>query len=112
MVTNMSEVDKQVNELIEAIRVSKTFLEYEKQKNNLKQEPELKNQVDEYRAKNFELQTMEDDGHLAERIEAFANQYAYLSEQPKVRAFLDAELALCRLLQSITDNVVDSIDFE
>lgn len=108
----MKEVESQVNDLIEALKASNTYLEYERTKEILKEDPVLKDKVDEYRVKNFELQNMEDDGHLAERIEAFAAEHAYLSEQPKVRAFLDAELAICRLLQDITDNIIESIDFE
>lgn len=108
----MKEVEEQLQNLISGIKQSKIYQEYELQKNNLKQEPELKEQVDEFREKNYELQTMEDDGHLAERIEAFGAQYAYLIEQPKVRAFLDAELALCRMLQEISEQLFERIDFE
>ena len=42
----------------------------------------------------------------------FAKENMELSETPKVRAFLDAELALCRMLQEITERVVAAIDFE
>ena len=55
---------------------------------------------------------MEDDGTLQDKIENFAHANMELSEQPKVRAFLDAELALCRMLQEITQRVIKAIDFD
>lgn len=108
----MNLVDEKLSELIAAIKQSDVFAEYEETKEILKEDPELKKQVDEYRAKIFSLQNMEDDGHLGERIEAFAEEKLYLTSQPKVRSFLDAELALCRLLQEVTDEIVESMNFE
>lgn len=108
----MNSVDEKLSELITAIKQSEIFVEYEETKEILKEDPELKRQVDDYRAKIFGLQNMEDDGHLGERIEAFAAEKAYLTDKPEVRAFLDAELALCRLLQEVTDDIVESINFE
>ena len=68
--------------------------------------------MDAYRTENYRLQTMPDDGTLEERIEAFAQANIELSEEPRAREFLDAELALCRMLQEIVDRVVSGIDFE
>ncbi len=108
----MTEIDNELFTLIEAVRHSHTYKEYDRCRITLKSDPELKERVDRYREENYRLQTAEDDGTLQERIEAFAKENMELSETPKVRAFLDAELALCRMLQEITDRVVAAIDFE
>lgn len=108
----MKEVDQEIKHFIESIKKSKTFLEYDKQKELLKQDPELKAQVDAYRQENFRLQNAPDDGHAEERMEAFADKYADFIEQPRVSAFLDAELNLCRMIQHITDAVMESLNFE
>lgn len=108
----MNEVDEVVQQIIGAVRNSRTYLEFEKQKEIMKQDPELKAKVDEYREENFRLQNAPDDAYAAERMEAFADKYASFIEQPKVSAFLDAELNLCRMIQEATDAVIDSLNFE
>lgn len=108
----MSEVDNDTKQFIEAVKKSRTYQEYEKQKELLKQDPELKEKVDSYRKENFKLQNSVDDGHLGERMEAFADRYADFIEMPKVSAFLDAELNLCRMLQDATNEIIGSLNFE
>lgn len=108
----MTEIDNELFTLIEAVKESRTFKEYDRCRKVLKSDPELKARVDKYREENYRLQIMEDDGTLQDKIEAFARENMELSEQPRVRAFLDAELALCRMLQEITDRVVRAIDFD
>jgi cell fate (sporulation/competence/biofilm development) regulator YlbF (YheA/YmcA/DUF963 family) len=108
----MTEIDNELFILIEAVKGSHTFKEYDRCRKVLKSDPELKARVDKYREENYRLQIMEDDGTLQDKIETFARDNMELSEQPRVRAFLDAELALCRMLQEITDRVVRAIDFD
>ncbi len=108
----MTEIDNELFTLIEAVKDSKTYKEYDRCRKMLKSDPELKERVDKYREQNYRLQIMEDDGTLQDKIEAFARENMELSEQPRVRAFLDAELALCRMLQEITQRVIKAIDFE
>lgn len=107
----MSEIDAEVKQLIEAVKKSKTFEEYDKQKNILKADPDLKAQVDNYRREVFELQNS-NDGNARERMEAFAEKYSDFVELPKVSAFLDAEVNLCKMMQELTHRVVDSLEFE
>ena len=102
----MVEVENELYALVVAVKHSDTYKEYDRWRNILKTNP------DEYRTENYMLQTSEDDGTLEERIEKFAAENEELSEEPRVRAFLDAELALCRMLQEITNRVVKGIDFE
>ena len=108
----MTEIDNELFILIEAVKGSHTFKEYDRCRKVLKSDPELKARVDKYREENYRLQIMEDDGTLQDKIENFARENMELSEQPRVRAFLDAELALCRMLQEISERVVKAIDFE
>lgn len=108
----MTEIDNELFTLIEAVKASNTYKEYDRCRKVLKSDPELKARVDKYREENYRLQIMEDDGTLQDKIDTFARENMELSEQPKVRAFLDAELALCRMLQEITQRVIKAIDFD
>ena len=67
-------------------------------------------QIDEFRAKNFEMQTGKD--MVFEKIEAFEKEYRDFRENPLVNDFLAAELAFCRLIQNNNARIADAIDFE
>ena len=108
----MTEIDNELFTLIEAVKRSNTYKEYDRCRIALKSDPALMQRVDKYREENYRLQTQDDDGTLQDRIDKFAKDNMELSEMPRVRAFLDAELALCRMLQEITDRVIRAIDFE
>lgn len=108
----MTEVDNELFVLIEAVRHSETYKEYDRKRIALKSDPELKKRVDNYRTEIYRLQTMPDDGTLEDRIDAFEQSNLDLTEEPRAREFLEAELALCRMLQEIVDRVVSGIDFE
>lgn len=108
----MVEVEHELFTLVEAVKHSVTYKNYDRARIILKSDPELMERVHAYREENYRLQTSPDDGMLEDRIEAFAEANMELSEEPRVRAFLDAELALCRMLQEITDRVIEGIDFE
>ena len=110
----MTEVDDEVKRLIEAVKSSNTYKVYDKQKKLLKKNPELKAAVDQYRKENFELQSSISvaDENAERRMEEFAEKYADFLEDSRVSDFLDAENNLCRMMQELTDRVVDSLDFE
>lgn len=89
---------------------SPEYKEYALQKEKVKQYPELKAQIDAFRARNFEMQTSKD--MVFETIEAFEREYRDFRENPLVDEFLAAELAFCRLLQKNNAEIMDAIDFE
>jgi len=108
----MIEVEHELFMLVEAVKHSETFKNYDRARVILKSDPELMERVNAFREENYNLQTSPDDGMLEDRIEAFAEANAELTEEPRVHAFLEAELALCRMLQEITNRVIEGIDFE
>lgn len=108
----MGEIDEEVKLLIQAVKQSKTYKEYEKQKKRLKENEELKAQVDQYRKENFRLQAESDDPNIKFKLEEFADRYADFLDEPDVSAFLDAENNLCRMMQELTDRVIASLDFD
>lgn len=95
---------------IGTILESSEYKEYALQKERVKQYPELKAQIDEFRARNFEMQTSKD--MVFEKIEAFERKYKDFRENPLVNDFLAAELAFCRMLQRNNIRIMDAIHFE
>lgn len=94
------------------IQESATYKEYFYQREKIKKQPELYAKVNEFRQRNFEIQNESDSEELFDRMEAFEREYAKFRENPMVEAFLQAELAFCRMMQDINTLLTAEIDFE
>ncbi len=106
----MSNIDNSVDRLISAVKESAVYDKYMQQLSEVKKNPELKKQIDEFRKRNFELQNSEDIA--LEKMEAFEQEYANFREIPLVSEFLAAELAFCRMMQEINLRITEAVRFE
>jgi len=106
----MNEVDEATEKLVEVVLASQEYQEYRTQLEKVKQFPELKKKVDEFRQHNYALQSSPD--YAFDKMEEFEREYRDFLEDPLVASFLDAELALCRMMQHISYRVVEAVDFE
>ena len=106
----MNQLDEAVEQLVEVIRASEDYQEYHKQLEKVKQYPELKEKIDEFRRRNFELQCSPD--YAFDKMEQFELEYREFQEDPLVSDFLAAELAFCRMVQDIEQKLTENIDFE
>ena len=102
-ITSDENVNQAVEQMVQAIRNTDAYLEYQKQLARVKEQPELKRQIDEFRTRNFELQTSKDTNF--DKLDQFR-------ENPLVSDFLAAELAFCRMMQGIGLYVTDQMHFE
>lgn len=104
------DLNQAVEDMIAALRESKVYRTYQEALAVVKQQPELKHEIDEYRKKNY---LMQNSGDMAfESIEQFEREYSDFRENPLVSEFLAAELALCRMVQQISLHVTEKLDFE
>lgn len=106
----MSKIDSAVETFIAAILDTDEYKEYDAQRNRIKQFPELKAQVDEYRARNYSLQTGEDAAF--EKVDQFEKEFEDFRENPLVSDFLAGELAFCRMIQNINNCITEAVHFE
>lgn len=88
------------------------YKEYLHQREELKKQPQLYAQVNEYRQKNFAIQNGTDVAELFDKMEAFEREYRAFRENPVVDDFLRAELAFCRMMQEMNVLLTSEIDFE
>jgi cell fate (sporulation/competence/biofilm development) regulator YlbF (YheA/YmcA/DUF963 family) len=108
-----SDVMEKAKELSETIAASETYQRYALQRDTLRKQPDLYQKVNEFRQRNYELQNAEDNSEaLFEKMEAFEKEYEKFRENPLVDDFLRAELAFCRMMQSLSDVIMEDIDFE
>ena len=107
-----NEVMEAAKKLAQIIRDTDVYQEYLRQREALKQQPELYAQVNEYRQKNFEIQNESEGTELFDRMEAFEREYREFRENPAVDDFLRTELAFCRMMQEMNVLLTAEIDFE
>ncbi|MCM1160191.1 MAG: YlbF family regulator [Roseburia sp.] len=110
----MTQYDQELETFIKAVKNTDAFIEYEKQKERIKAYPDLKARLDEFRERNYRLQTSENTNELFEEIDKFTIEYEAFREIPMVHDFLQKELAYCRMIQQINDRLLKAfaVDFE
>ena len=57
--------------------------------------------MDRFRISNFRVQNQSDPEHMFEEMNRLEQESEELRKIPQVNAYLDAELAVCRLMQKI-----------
>ena len=99
----MNTVDESLNHLIEAVRHSKEFQDYQIVKAKVEKYPEKKRSLDKYRTRMYKIQN--NHGETERESERF-RQDALIDE------FLTAELALCRMVQRINWTLIEELHFD
>ena len=77
----------------------------------LNKDPDLKRSVDDFRQRNYNFQQSEDID-LNEYDQFRSELVGFRASDQRVDTFLDAELALCRMIQDISYRITEAIDFE
>lgn len=106
----MDEIDKSVERLLQSVRGSDIYREYKKQEEKLCLNPELMERVNQFRTNNYHLQREAESQGLFRATDKLIKESSQLRKIPEVNAYLDAELALCKLLQRIGRVVTEEID--
>lgn len=106
----MNRIDVALKQLLDAVKDSTEYKEYMEMLEEVKKYPDLKEQIDIFRKRNFDMQNSADSSF--EQIEQFQQEYATFRENPLVSDFLASELAFCRLMQQINLQLTDALNFE
>ena len=94
-------IEEKIDSLLDAVKNSREYEEYKKQEELLDQDPDLKARVFQFRSNNFRMQNETGRDDLFQVAEQLSRESKELRRNPQVNAYLDAELALCRLMQKI-----------
>ena len=110
----MLELQEQLDEFIVNLKKTEVYREYEEQLKCLCEQPELKQRVDDFRRRNYEIQTRAYQENIFDEVERFQRETEHLRDIPVVHDFLAAELALCRMIQKVTTTIVEAVseDFD
>ncbi len=107
---NISRLDSATTALINAVLATEEYQAYIEELNKVKEFPELKEQIDDFRRRNFQLQSSADNDF--NKLEQFEKEYAAFRENILVQDFLAAELDLCRLIQDLNMRITSALNFE
>ena len=108
----MMEVQEALEQLAQAVKESEVYREYRRQSERVDNAGDMREKIDEYRVRNFELQNCVQTEDLLDKLDAFEREYEKFREDPLVEEFLDAELAFCRMMQEIDVKLAEAMDFE
>lgn len=110
----MESILSKTNTFIDEIKKTDVYLRYKDLELQLKDKPELMNQVNRFRMQSFDIQISHRYGHYNsyEQIIALKKQNEELVSNPLVKSFLDAELDLTKMLATIYNRMAESIDID
>lgn len=107
-----SDLEKATDKYITAMQKSEEYRNYCEIKAVVKEDEALWQQLRDYRKKRYEFQMMTNPEELFDRVDAFERDYREWKKDPRVTAFLDAELAFCRMIQDANMRIVEAMQFE
>ncbi len=108
----MDRVEQCTQELMEAIRSSEEYLDFEEKKKVIAAHPELRSQIDEFRRKVYLLQNSDASMDLLEDMGRMFRERERVYKNVLVGDYLKAELRICRILQKISMEVLNVTDVE
>lgn len=106
-----NKVEESLDVLIDAVKNSYEYQAYLSAKKRVDLNPEIKKNLDKFRAKNYEIQNNSKAEVLYAGIDTIEREAAEFRANPLVEEFLAAELALCRMIQNINWKLIGSLDF-
>ncbi len=107
----MDQLGESIANLIEVVKNSPEYKEYQRMRELVHQEPEKEKAINEFRKRNFELHKCRNVDLYAE-MNRLEGEFAPLRAQPYVNEYLAAELAVCRMVQRINYGLMREIEFD
>ena len=108
----MSRMDEAMHELVEAIKFSEEYIRYQDIKNRVHNQPQLEQQIHEFRQKNYLLQNSDGNVDLYDATDKMEQEYREFRKNPLVAEYLAAENAFCRVVQKVNWTLIEELDFE
>lgn len=108
------ELIKGTEAFVASIKKSEAFVNYLNYKSIIDRNPSLKEEVEAFRRKSFEIQA----GHRYGYFNAYENliglkeEYDDLLNEPIVKAFLEAEFKVSKMISEVMTVFADSLEFD
>lgn len=105
-------IEKCTQDLMEAIRNSEEFKDFEKSRAEMAKYPELRQQVNEFRKRIYLLQNSDVSIDLMDEMSRLFQEREELYRNQLAAEYLASELRICRILQGISMEVMNVTDVE
>ena len=87
---------------------SREYQNYLWMEQEISKDPELKRRIDDYRIRNYHLQLSE-EVDLFDAVDALERDFYDLRKNEKANAYLEAELAVFKMIQKVQQRITDEI---
>ncbi len=108
----MENIKKCTAALIEAILGSDEYIRFCELRDQVREQPELRTQINAFRQHVFEVQNSKEPLDMYGEQERLCRDFEEFRKNPLVNDFLEAELHVCRILQKITTEITAAIDLD
>ena len=110
----MEEIKDAMQQFLVSLKETETYRNYERYKELIATNPDLKQKVDAYREKNFVFQQQCNEDVIFEETDHLIKEMEELRRDPLVHEFLKDEVAYCKMIQNIRDYFLNaiSVDFD
>ena len=108
----MNDVTECTRTLLEAIRKSQAYRDFEQSKKKIKEHPELKQKIDDFRKRVYLLQNSDSSLDVMDEMQRLYLERQELKKNVMVDEYLSSELRVCRMLQKISMEVMNVTDVE
>ena len=99
----MDEITVKLQELISAMKKSDDYVRFRELEMKLANDPELRQRVDQYRQRVFDMQ--QGDRDLFDETDYVIHEFNTLMSDQTASDYLDAEGAVCRMIQRVVDAI-------
>lgn len=106
------ELKTSIEELKRSLLESEAFLRYQKIREEVHHYPEKEHRLHEFRRKNYFLQNSKEQIDLFTEADRLEQEYADVYKDPLLEEFLAAEVAVCRIIQQVNQELIGCLDFE
>lgn len=100
----------EANNLAKAIKESKEYLEYKKAKEELNNNPEMKQKIEEFEKIRYDVQVMSFQGEQdEEKNKKLQQMYQILMQDSKIKGFFDIEVRFNIMLADVNKIISESV---
>ena len=106
-----NEINMLLEQLLDAVRQSKEYNQYQNLLASLKKQPELYQRIGEFRRRSVSLQLAE-NVNMIEENNALQKEFADLQVNGLASEFMAAEHQYCQLIRELQSHLLEEIDLE
>lgn len=108
----MNEIDEAIEILIDAIKSSEEYIQYQKMQEKVDSLPELSERINAYRQQLYRMQNSQGTVDIYEETDRLTRENEEFRKNEIVFGYLEAECTLCRVVQKVNWTLIEELDFD